>query len=291
MSSKAEVIYESQCILGESPMWHASRKSCFWVDIENGILYEYGWTTRKIKTWKFNHRLPLVVQGKRNNVIISLDGTIARFHLKTRKTEFLSDVVADPEIRCNDGDCDSKGRLWIGTMHLKQHKGAGALYRIDKDLKINKKWSGTTVSNGIAWSPDNRRMYFIDSPTQKVQSFYFDEKTGDITFEKDAIIIPTDMGAPDGMAIDEEGMLWIAHWGGFGIYRWNPHNGQLLEKIKIPVPQASSCAFVGENLDYLIITTARENMKDDELKKYPASGNVFLVKIGVKGILPNKCLI
>ena len=88
MSSKAEVIYESQCILGESPMWHASRKSCFWVDIENGILYEYGWTTRKIKTWKFNHRLPLVVQGKRNNVIISLDGTIARFHLKPGKRNF-----------------------------------------------------------------------------------------------------------------------------------------------------------------------------------------------------------
>jgi len=291
MNRKIEAIYESQCVLGESPMWHAERKSCFWVDIEQGILYEYSWLNQKIKTRKFNNRLPLAVQGKENDLIISLDGKIARFNLETEKTEWLSDVADDSEIRCNDGACDSKGRLWIGTMHLKQHKSAGALFRVDRNLKIEKKWKETTVSNGIAWSLDNSRMYFIDSPTQKVQSFFFDEKTGDITFEKDAIIIPSDTGSPDGMAIDEEGMLWIAQWGGFGIYRWNPDNGKLLEKIEIPVPQVSSCAFVGDNLDHLIVTTARENMKDDELKKYPASGNVFLVKIGVKGILPNRCLI
>ena len=99
------------------------------------------------------------------------------------------------------------------------------------------------------------------------------------------------MGSPDGVAIDEEGMLWIAQWGGFGIYRWNPEKGELISKIEVPVPQVSSCAFVGENLDHLLITTARENMKEEELIKYPQSGDAFLVKVDVKGIASNKCLI
>lgn len=105
------------------------------------------------------------------------------------------------------------------------------------------------------------------------------------------IQIPNETGSPDGMTIDEEGMLWIAHWGGFGVYRWNPHNGQLTDKIEVPVPQVSSCAFAGENLDYLVITTARENLKEEELRKYPESGSIFFIKVNVKGMVSNKCLV
>lgn len=289
MNSKADVLYASQCILGESPLWHSERKSCFWVDIENGILYEYNWIKQTTRDWKFNYRLTLVLQGKGNQLILALDAKIARFDLETEQIEWLVDVDRDSKIRCNDGACDSQGRLWVGTMHLEQKHGAGALYCIENNLKAHKKLSNTTISNGIAWSLDNKRLYFIDSPTQTVQSFIFEQKTGEIIFEKNVIPIPDEMGSPDGMAIDEEGMLWIAQWGGFGIYRWNPRNGNLIEKIEVPVPQVSSCVFVGENLDYLLITTARENMKDEELKRYPKSGDVFLVRVGVRGVLSNKC--
>ncbi len=289
MNSKADVLYASQCILGESPLWHSERKSCFWVDIENGILYEYNWIKQTTRDWKFNYRLTLVLQGKGNQLILALDAKIARFDLETEQIEWLVDVDRDSKIRCNDGACDAQGRLWVGTMHLEQKHGAGALYCIENNLKVHKKLSNTTISNGIAWSLDNKRLYFIDSPTQTVQSFIFEQKTGEIIFEKNVIPIPDEMGSPDGMAIDEEGMLWIAQWGGFGIYRWNPRNGNLIEKIEVPVPQVSSCVFVGENLDYLLITTARENMKDEELKRYPKSGDVFLVRVGVRGVLSNKC--
>jgi sugar lactone lactonase YvrE len=91
------------------------------------------------------------------------------------------------------------------------------------------------------------------------------------------------MGSPDGMAIDEEGMLWIAHYGGSGVYRWNPQNGEFLEKIEVPAPHVTSCAFVGENLNKLMITTAQENMSEEDLIKYPQSGDVFLAEIKVKG--------
>jgi sugar lactone lactonase YvrE len=288
---KADVLYASQCILGESPLWHAERKCCFWVDIENGILYEYNWGQKSTRHWKFNYRLTLVLQGKNDQLILALDARIARFDLKTEQIEWIVDVETNSETRCNDGACDSLGRLWVGTMHLTDRKGTGALYFIDKDLKVQKKINNTSVSNGIAWSLNNFRLYYIDSPTQVVQSFIFEEKTGEIVFEKNVIQIPNEMGSPDGMAIDEEGMLWIAHWGGFGVYRWNPHNGELIEKVEVSVPQVSSCSFVGENLDYLLITTARENMKEDELKKYPQSGDTFFVKVNVKGVSFNKCLI
>jgi sugar lactone lactonase YvrE len=92
------------------------------------------------------------------------------------------------------------------------------------------------------------------------------------------------------MTIDEEGILWIAHLGGFGIYRWNARNGRLIDRIDLPVPQVTSCTFAGENLDHLIITTARGNLKEEELKKYPESGNIYLIKTAVKGVAPNKCI-
>lgn len=91
------------------------------------------------------------------------------------------------------------------------------------------------------------------------------------------------------MAIDEEGMLWIAHWGGFGVYKWNPLNGELMDIIKLPVPNVSSCAFAGENLDRLIITTARQDLSIEELEKYPGSGDVFMANPNVKGKATNKC--
>ena len=162
---------------------------------------------------------------------------------------------------------------------------------VDKNLKVHKKLSNTSISNGLAWSPDKKHLYFIDSPTQAVQSFLFNEKTGEIIFEKNVIEVPSAMGSPDGMAIDEEGMLWIAQWGGFGVYRWNPNDGKLLKKIELPVPQVTSCAFAGSELDHLIITSAKENLNEEELKRYPESGNVFIVKTAVKGILSNKCIL
>jgi len=289
---EVETLFASQCILGESPLWHAERKCCYWVDIERGVLYEYNWLLQTTRTWKFNKRLGLVREGETNQLILALNAQIARFDLKSEKLTPLLDIeLPTSGNRCNDGACDSLGRLWIGTMHLQHKKDAGALYMINNNLEVQRKVSNTSISNGIVWSLDNKRLYYIDSPTQVVQSFIFNEEHGEILFEKKAIQIPAKMGTPDGMSIDEEGMLWIAHWGGFGVYRWNPHNGKLLDKIELPVPQVTSCTFAGENLDYLIITSARENLKKEELKKYPESGNVFCVKPGVKGILTNKCLL
>ena len=286
---KAEVLYASQCCLGEGPMWHAERKSCFWVDIEGKKFFEYNLTAKAIRIRSLDYRVTFVVQDKNDQLVLGLEGGIGRYDLNEEKFTWLVDLEKEiPNHRCNDAKIDSFGRLWVGTMHLNFKAGAGSLYCLSENGRVERKLSNLTISNGISWSPDNTRMYFIDSPTNKVQSFFFDEKTGNIQFEKDVIVIPKHLGSPDGMTIDEEGMLWIAQWGGFGVYRWNPFTGELLEIVDVPAPHVSSCCFVGETLDYLLITTARQDLTEEDLIKYPGSGNVFLQKTAVKGTPSNK---
>jgi len=289
---KVDLLSASQCILGESAMWHSERKCCYWVDIEKGILYEYHWLLQTTRKWNFDGRLSMVREGRANELILALNTAIVKFDLTSEKISKLVEIeLADSGNRCNDGACDSLGRLWVGTMHLEQKHGAGALYMVDKHGNVQKKVGNTSISNGIVWSPDKKRLYFIDSPTRVVQSFIFDENTGEIVFEKYVIEIPSELGTPDGMAIDEEGMLWISHWGGFGVYRWNPEDGNLAGTVEVPVPQVTSCAFAGEHLDHLIITSATENLDEGMLAKYPESGNVFVVKTPVKGLLMNRCIL
>jgi sugar lactone lactonase YvrE len=287
---KTSVLDHSQCYLGEGPMWHAGRKSCFWVDIERKKIYEYSWMKKTVQVRELQYRVSLIVLDRNDHLVLALQGGIARYDLDNERLTWLIDVEKEKDKhRSNDGKVDTKGRLWLGTLHMDFNEGAGTLYCVTEDMLLQKKQDKLTISNGLAWSRDNKRMYFIDSPTSKVQSFLFDEMTGNIQFEKDVIHIPPNMGAPDGMAIDEEGMLWIAHWGGFGVYRWNPRNGDLMEVLELPVPNVSSCAFVGENLDHLLITTARQDLGEEDLKKHPGSGDVFLQKLPVRGVAANKC--
>ena len=285
---KATLLYKSDCILGEGAFWHEARQSFFWVDIDGKGLFEYVVKNKKVNTWRFQQRPSFLALDKQGEFIMAFQGGIGRFDLQTENLEWLVDIEKDsPENRTNDGGIDSEGRLWIGTMHTQFKKSAGSLYCIDKDFRITRKVEALTIPNGLVWSLDNSRMYHVDSPTRKVQSYLFDHRTGNIIFEKTAVIIPEEAGTPDGMCIDEEGMLWIAQWNGFGVYRWNPENGMLLDKIEVPVPQVSSCAFGGINYDELFITTARENFTQELLEKYPDSGCIYTAQPGVRGVKKN----
>ena len=275
-------------MLGEGAFWHEARQSFFWVDIDGKALYEHALENKKVNTWKFQHRPSFIALDTQGQFVIAFQGGIARFDMQTENLQWLVTIEKEmPDQRTNDGAIDSEGRLWIGTMNVQFKEGAGSLYCVDKDLSLIKKIEALTIPNGLVWSSNGSKMYHIDSPTRSVQSYLFDNKKGNIIFEKTVISIPMEAGTPDGMCIDEEGMLWIAQWNGFGVYRWNPINGKLLDKIEVPVPQVSSCAFGGENYDQLLITTAQENFSQELLEKYPDSGSVFLAKPGVRGVRKN----
>lgn len=283
----ASLLYASYCKLGESPLWHPERNSCFWVDIEGCKLFEYNWTTADVTTREFSQRISLAVQGEENNLVVGLQGGIAGYDLTTGKLSWLTDLGRDwAHHRCNDGACDSQGRLWIGTMDMQDQDGTGSVYRVDKQPAFQKVIGKVSIANGIAWSPDGTRLYFTDSLTGEVWSYHYN---GDITFEKAAIRIPRSMGLPDGMAMDVEGMLWIALWGGFGVGRFNPLTGEMLNFIEVSAPHVSSCAFAGEERDQLVITTARHELDETTLRQYPQSGHVFVARPGVKGLPVHTC--
>lgn len=279
----------SQCFLGEGPLWIAQLGCFFWVDIEKGNLHRYHLATEKLEIRHFPHYLAVVLKGKNGELILGLDRKLVHYDWETVEIENLCEVEANESLhRFNDGKVDPQGRVWIGTLSTKFTEGAGSLYRIDSNLNPEIQLKNLTISNGMAWTEDQKTFYFIDTPTHKIQEYSFDSKTGEIGFRRIAVEIPEDLGFPDGMCIDQEGMLWVAHYGGFGVYRWNPKNGKLVNKIELPVPNVTSCCFGGENLDLMLITTAQENMSRSELKKCPQSGDVFLVKLGVLGLKSNR---
>lgn len=254
------------------------------MDIEKGNLFEHHLATSITRTRHFPHRLAVVLEAQNGKLILGLDRKLARFDLETEELDWLCEVEKDLHLhRFNDGKVDAKGRIWIGTLSTLFTDGAGSLYRIGKDLKPEVQLPNLTISNGLAWTEDQKTFYFIDTPTREIKEFEFDSASGELRFRKVAVEVPAELGFPDGMCIDQEGMLWVGHYGGYGVYRWDPRTGELLEKIAVPAPHVTSCAFGGSGLDTLLITTAQENMSPEQLEKHPQSGDVFLVKVSVPG--------
>ena len=288
MACNADVLLKAEYLLAEGPVWHSARNSFFWVDIEGKTLQEYHWPTKKVTTWPLPQRTGFVVPAADAHILIAgMQGYIAAIDLTTGAVTPLLHMEQDqPDNRCNDGKCDPQGRLWFGTMHIDCLEKRGSFYCLDADGRLHKKLSNLSISNGLAWSLDGQRLYHIDSPDYWVQCYAFDAERAAITFEKTAIFIPEENGMPDGMTIDEEGMLWIAHWGGFAVSRWNPLTGAMLEKIELPVPQVTACTFGGPHMDDLIITTAATGLSKAEKEQYPLSGSLFIAKPGVKGLVP-----
>lgn len=289
-STKAKTLISYECILGESPMWHVGRKSCFWVDIESCKIYEYNWLTKLVKAYTLNSKVSLVMAGKGNELIVGLQGGVFRFDLETEALLLINDLKENwLTNRCNDGVCDNEGRLWIGVMGLQHENGAGSVYRIDNQGVFQSCIQNATIPNGMVFSLDSKRLYYIDSPTSSVNSYLYDEESGTISFEKTAVLIPENSGIPDGMTIDAEGMLWVALWGGYGVGRFNPTSGNMVDFIHVPAPHVTSCSFAGDNLDYLIITTARSGMGQLDLNAFPESGNTFIAQPGVTGVADFRC--
>jgi sugar lactone lactonase YvrE len=183
----------------------------------------------------------------------------------------------------NDGNVDSAGRLWAGTVGLGEEPDAGSLYRLDPDLTVTRVLDVVTESNGIDWSPDDRVMYYVDSLEHRVDAFDFDLDSGSVTnrrpfavFDKEAEILP------DGLTVDGEGCVWVALWGGSAVHRYTPE-GELDRVLAMPTRQITSCAFGGPGLDDLYVTSAREWLEPAVLEQEPDAGAVFVCRPGIVG--------
>jgi sugar lactone lactonase YvrE len=282
---KAEKVSELKAQLGEGSIWDYQRQVLYWIDIEKGILYEYNPQLNTTISHVAGKKIGTIVPESENSVILALQDGIYRMYLSSDSLEFITKPGSLKENqRFNDGKCDPHGRFWVGSMGPEK---SCFLYCLNNDGEISEKLDGITTSNGIIWSPDSSKMYYTDTNTLKINQFDFDVNTGNLTNEKVIIEVPGNQGAPDGMTIDSEGMLWVAFWGGHGVYCYNPKTGLILQKIEIPAKNITSCAFGGKDLDILFITTASIGMSNDDNLSLPDAGKLFRVKPGVKGIKAN----
>ncbi len=279
----ARLLWDAKAMLGEGAFWHHGEKRLYWVDIEGKKLHIFDPIARADRAFLLDEKIGTVVPlDSGGGAVVALKNGIHKLDLETEKLRLLVHPAAhEAGNRYNDGKCDPAGRLWVGTIG---ETGSAALYRINAAGKSKMMIDSVTISNGIVWSKDNMTMYYIDTPTKTVVAYSYDVKTGEISKPKVVVTVPEGMGSPDGMAIDAEDKLWIGHWGGACVARWDPITGNMMRKIEVPALNVTSCAFGGENLDILYITTASIGMNAEETAKYPLSGGLFVADPGVAGV-------
>ncbi len=289
LNPEVKLVLDAQNILGEGSIWNHKTQELWWIDIEGQTLNTYNPKTDVSRTIDVKERIGTVVPSQDGlSAILALQTGIWKMDMKTEEKSMLTMLESDTaNIRLNDGKCDPAGRLWVGSMHLNQIEHAANLFQVtetEQQVSFKKMQDSVTISNGIIWSLDEKTMYYIDTKRGNVRAYDYDKSTGDISNERVVITVSDTLGYPDGMTIDHEGMLWIALWNGNCVSRWNPNTGELLQTIPVPAHNISSCAFGGENLDILYITSAKVDMTEEELKAKPNSGGVFKVVPGVKGV-------
>jgi sugar lactone lactonase YvrE len=282
---KAKLEYKIDAMLGEGPIWNHNTQELYWVDIDGKLLNIYNPKTKTNRALPVPSRIGTVVPSGENEAIIALEDGMYKINTQTGKVTLFSSLEADiPQNRFNDGKCDPAGRLWVGSMKLEDEGKPANLYMMDHDGKASIKINDVSISNGIIWSSDHKTMYYVDSPTRKVRAFDFDVSTGNISNERVLVELNEADGFPDGIAIDEEGMLWVALWGGCAVTKFDSKTGEMISKIEVPAKNVTACAFGGENLDRLFITSASVEMSQEEHAKFPDAGSMFSIKPGVKGV-------
>lgn len=277
---KATVLHRSNTILGEGPFWDSRKKTIMYVDIEGEKICGFRTETEAYGEMKVNSRIGMMIPAGRNKMVVGLQNSIEILDTTSGEREFLTAIEPfKPGNRCNDGKCDAAGRLWIGTMNMEGKRKQGGLYCYNG--KLRKMLNNISISNGICWSADNSKMYYIDSMDYNIKEFDFHLASG--TLGNERIITGTDF-TPDGMCIDEEGMLWVAMWGGNCIHRYDPANGEIIGKVHVDAPHVTSCAFGGPRMNQLFITTAKSGLTMWQLAQFPDSGSLFVAELPVKGL-------
>jgi sugar lactone lactonase YvrE len=190
-------------------------------------------------------------------------------------------IAPDRDSRLNDGGCDPAGRFLVGSMALDDREGEECLWRLGPDGAVTAIDDDLTLSNGLGWSPDGATLYSTDTVPGVVWARPYDAAAGG--WGKRAVATRVEDGSPDGLCVDDAGNLWVAIWGA-GEVRCLTPTGECLAVVSVPAPHVSSPAFVGPGLDTLLITTAREQLTDDELRTCPLSGHLFTARVDATGL-------
>ena len=282
---QVDLVLDVRAALGEGPVWHVGEQRLYWVDIPAGNVHVHDPHGEPDRVYGVGQMVGAAVPRRAGGLVLAAHQGLGTYDLERSEFTLLAAPEQHlPDNRFNDGKCDPRGRFWAGTLSMVRQPRNAHLYCLDTDHTLRHMLGDVTTSNGLAWSLDARTMYYIDTPTRQVSAFDYDAETGEISNRRTIIAFPPGVGRPDGMTIDAQGRLWIAHWDGGRISRWDADSGRQLQEIPLPVTNVTSCAFGGVNLDRLYITTARQGLTDEQLREQPHAGGLFALTPGVAGL-------
>ncbi len=268
--------------LGEGPLWSADEGVLYWVDIMVGHFHRWNPTQDRCETFEVGAPLGAIGLRAAGGLVLATKNGFAFWEPGAQALRFLADPEAGKASRFNDGKVDRQGRFWAGTM-ADDGSLTSCLYRLDPDGSLHTMVTGVGISNGIGWSPDNRTMYYADSPKRTVFAYDFDPATGAMSNERALVSTPGSPDVPDGLTVDSEGFVWCAYWDGWRVVRYDP-DGKVAREVRVPVQRPTSCMFGGPALDELYITSARTGLSAAALKAQPLAGDLFRLRPGVKGL-------
>ncbi|MFF7866517.1 SMP-30/gluconolactonase/LRE family protein [Streptomyces qaidamensis] len=275
MTTPYEVAVRAEAELGEGPTWDAAAGRLLWIDILGSRLHTYDPATGRRTVRRTEQHIGAVKPRAGGGLVLNLRDGIGLLDPDDRFRWLHHEPV--PGRRANDAAIAPDGALWAGTMRYDEAPGGGTLSRVTGEGPLDVVLDDVAVSNGMGWSPDGRLMYYIDSPTRRVD--VFDYVDGRISGRRTLAVIEEDAGFPDGLTVDAEGGVWVALWQGSAVRRYTP-GGELDRVIELPVPLVTACAFGGPDLTDLYITTARTGLTEP-----PAlAGSLFVVPGAGKGL-------
>lgn len=281
-----ECVLRETAIVGESPVWCPHVRVLYWVDITGQKIHRFHPANGTNETLHLPEPVTALALRAQGGLVLSLKKDFALYSLETEQLTRLGDPEADkPDNRFNDAKCDRQGRFWAGTMgDVHWDAPIGALYRLDPDGTITCHQTDVICANGMGWSLDSRTMYFTESFRYAIYAYDFDAASGTISSRREFVSLDRSTGGfPDGLTVDAEDHVWSVHNAIGKVVRYDP-DGKIERIIELPVPRPCGCAFGGENLDTLYITTARETLTLEQIARYPLSGSLFAAVPGVRGV-------
>lgn len=270
-------------VLGESPAWCARTKRLWWVDVRAPAVLCLDTASGTTRTWPMPEVIGGLVLAVDGSLVLALASGLYRFDPATGlRSLYLAPEAPDAGNRLNDTKCDRQGRLWTGSMRDFGAAITGSLYRVSHG-RASALLHDIAIPNGPCWSPDDRTFYFADTPRGRIDAYAFDAASGELGPARTFLYHDVVPGRPDGATVDAEGFLWSARYGGGGLARIDP-DGKVERFVTLPVSQVSSCAFGGDDLDVLYVTTSRQKLDVQALAREPLAGALFAFAPGVKGV-------
>jgi len=279
-SVQATCIVDCKNVLGEGAVWCPREQRLWWIDISSPSLWRLEAKSGQVEHWPLPKPPGCFALRKDGGFLFAFRSGFATLDRPGAELNWL-DIpgLTLGDERFNDGKADRAGRFWTGTLDRRLAGAIGRLYRLEPGFRATAMDRGFTISNGIGWSPDDRTMYFTDTPSRRIYRYDFDAASGEIANRRVFVEVEPGHGGPDGMTVDAEGYVWSAQFDRWCIHRYAP-DGKLERSIRMPVQRPTSCMFGGADLSTLYVTSASMDLTPPPQQ----AGGLFALEPGVRGL-------